>query len=191
MKRWIALFILTIGLLGGSWYVYLQQPEEDTVDVLIAPSDVAPIPIEPSVTQIHEVTLFVGDPTTGALVREIGEIQEYDDLTQAIAETVGLLIQPEPEVRNDVFPEGTELISVFRTNSGIVYLNLNRHLQDRHIGGIAAELATIASLVNTLLFNFQEVQQVQILVEGGEIETLAGHIDCRKPFSRMLAPQNS
>jgi hypothetical protein len=41
-------------------------------------------------------------------------------------------------------------------------------------------------LVNTLLFNFKEINQVQILVEGTEIETLAGHVDCRKPFSKML-----
>jgi spore germination protein GerM len=89
-------------------------------------------------------------------------------------------------MRNSVIPDGTELLNVFLTRAGIVYLNLNRHIQDRHIGGLSAELATITSLVNTLLFNFKEINQVQILVEGTEIETLAGHVDCRKPFSKML-----
>lgn len=193
MKKWIVLSVLTLGLLGGSWYLYLRQPGEETLQVAIPQSDqpLVSIPLDPSMLATREVTLFVGSASGGAVTRMIGTIEEPEDIVQAITETVQLLIQPDAETRNTVMPEGTELLNVFLTNDGVVYLNMNRHLQDRHIGGLSAELATITSLVNTLLFNFKEIHQIQILVEGAEIETLAGHVDCRKPFSKMLLLQNS
>jgi spore germination protein GerM len=130
--------------------------------------------------------LFIGHELGGTLKREVHEIDKEQTLIQKIQQTVASLIQPTPDRWNPVIPEQTELLEVFITNSGVVYLNFNRHLQDRHIGGLSAELATVAAIVNTMLVNFQDIRQVQILVEGAEIETLAGHIDCRKPFSKML-----
>lgn len=41
------------------------------------------------------------------------------------------------------------------------------------------------SIVNTLAFNFPEIKQVQILVEGEETPTLAGRLDLR----RLLKPR--
>ena len=190
--KWIALLILTILLVGGAGYLYVQQPEEETSGVLINPEGQpsSSLPPDELETMTREIALFIGDPLRGTLVRITSEIQDQQDIVQEITETMQQLIHPGPNTKNEAIPEGTELINVFVTNAGIVYLNLNRNLQDRHIGGLSAELATVTSLVNTLLFNFKEIRQVQILVEGAEIETLAGHIDCRKPFSKMLSQQN-
>ena len=191
-KKWIVLLILTILLVGGAGYLYVQQPEEETSGVLINPEGQpsASLPIDELEIMTREIALFIGDPLRGTLVRITSEIQDQQDIMQGITETMQQLIHPGPNTRNEAIPEGTELINVFVTNAGIVYLNLNRNLQDRHIGGLSAELATVTSLVNTVLFNFEKVKQVQILVEGAEIETLTGHIDCRKPFSKMLLSQN-
>ncbi len=193
MIRWIFIILLTGGLLGGSWYLYTLQPLEKRVDVAL-PTDedvTAIIPLDPAMVQKRDITLFIGDPKTGALVRRVGDIDANLNGIEAMRETVRQLLEPGEDVRNYAIPEGTELLTLFMTNTGIVYLNLSRNLQDRHIGGMTAELTTVTSLVNTLLFNFKEVRQVQILVEGAEIETVAGHIDCRKPFSKMLLSQNS
>ena len=157
-KKWIALLILTILLIGGTGYLYVQQPEEETSEVLINPELQSSLLSETGMAY-REITLFIGDPTRGTLVRKISEIQDQQDIVKEITETVQHLIHPEPEVRNEAIPEGTELITVFMTSTGIVYLNLNRNLQDRHIGGLSAELATVTSLVNTLLFNFKEIRR--------------------------------
>ena len=193
MLRWIVIIVLTAGLLGGSWYLYTLQPLEQSVDVVLPLDDEvsAVVPLNPETIQKRDVTLFIGDPETGALIRRISDIDANLNGIDAMRETVKQLLTPGDDVRNYAIPEGTELLSVFLTTTGTVYLNVNRNLQDRHIGGMAAELATVTSLVNTLLFNFREIRQVQILVEGAEIETVAGHIDCRKPFSKMLLSQNS
>lgn len=206
-KIWWLVCLLTIGFAGGAWYLLTHPPEEDMFDALPkaeifdmlpaaeifdAPppaemSEETPLPspeLTPAPTE--EVTLFIGDEFGGTLQRQVHEIDVQQNLIQKMRTTMQSLIQPTPDFRNPVIPEQTELLEVFLTNSGVVYLNFNRHLQDRHIGGLSAELATVAAIVNTMLVNFQEIRQVQILVEGSEIETLAGHVDCRKPFSKML-----
>ncbi|MFP5291238.1 MAG: hypothetical protein ACLGH5_09740, partial [Actinomycetes bacterium] len=39
---------------------------------------------------------------------------------------------------------------------------------------------------NTLTVNLPAVRHVQLLVEGQEVDTLAGHVDLRHPLSRNL-----
>ena len=188
-KIWWFVWILTLGFAGGTWYLYTHPPEEEIFDALPTTEIIEETPLpSPELTPApnREVTLFIGDELAGDLKRHVREVEEEQSLNQKIRQTMQYLIQPTPDLRNPVIPEQAELLGVFFTNSGLVYLNFNRHLQDRHVGGLSAELATIAAIVNTMLVNFQEIRQVQILIEGSEIETLAGHIDCRKPFSKML-----
>lgn len=188
-KIWYLICVLTLGLLGGTWYLYTHPPHEDLFDALpltdILEETVLPSP-ELTPPPTWQVTLFVGDEVSGALRRHQREIDAAQSLPQKLRQVLECLIQPTPEFRNPVIPEQTTLLEVFYTENGIAYLNFDRHLQDQHVGGLSAELATLGSIVNTILFNFKEIRQVQILIEGAEIETLAGHVDCRKPFSNML-----
>ncbi len=48
--------------------------------------------------------------------------------------------------------------------------------------GASAEYYTIAAIVRTVSENFPEVRAVQILVEGLQVGTIAGHIDAYNPF---------
>jgi hypothetical protein len=187
------IIVLTGGLLAGSWHLYTLQPLERRTTIVLPVDEGLPelIPLTPEAILKRDVTLFVGDPETGAITRRISDIDGSLRGVDAMRATIAQLLNPADGVRNAAIPEGTELLSLFLTNTGSVYVNMNRNLQDRHLGGMTSELTTVTSLVNTLLFNFSDVRQVQILVEGAEIETLAGHIDCRKPFAKMLLSQNS
>jgi hypothetical protein len=43
-------------------------------------------------------------------------------------------------------------------------------------------MLTLRSIMQTLVANVPEVKRVQILIEGREVETLAGHVDIRRPL---------
>ncbi len=53
---------------------------------------------------------------------------------------------------------------------------------EKYSYGSSSEMSAVYTLVNTLAFNFKTVKKVALLVEGGERETLGGHIDLSKPF---------
>ena len=42
------------------------------------------------------------------------------------------------------------------------------------------------SIVNALTVNLPAIQRVQILVDGKEVDTLAGHVDLRHPLAKSL-----
>jgi hypothetical protein len=80
------------------------------------------------------------------------------------------------------FPEGTELRAIYLTPGGDAFIDLSQQISVAHPGGSLDELFTVYALVNVLTRNFFEISAVQILIEGQEVDTLAGHVDLRRPL---------
>lgn len=79
--------------------------------------------------------------------------------------------------------EGSDVNNVFLVNQNLAVVDLNQALVDGHRSGIMVEDFTLMSLIDTLASNFPQVQQVKILVDGKERETLAGHADLKSIYS--------
>jgi len=95
-------------------------------------------------------------------------------------------IGPAPAPHVSAIPAGTKLRTVFFTKAGEVYVDLSADLQANHPGGTTNETLTVYALVSALTANLPAVTGVQILVEGKEVETLAGHLDLRRPIEQDL-----
>ena len=80
------------------------------------------------------------------------------------------------------FPPGTELRAIYVTLDGVAFVDLNLDVTREHGGGSLDELFTVYALVNALATNIPEISAVQILIDGREVDTLAGHIDLRRPL---------
>jgi len=83
-------------------------------------------------------------------------------------------------------PTGTVLRALFLTENGQAYVDLSRDVATAHPGGSLNELLTIYTIVHALTFNLPAVTSVQLLVDGKEVDTLAGHVDLRRPLSKNL-----
>jgi sporulation and spore germination protein len=83
-------------------------------------------------------------------------------------------------------PHGTELRALFITDKGEAFVDLSREVMTSHPGGTVNELLTVYSLVNALTANLPAVTTVQLLVDGKEVDTLAGHVDLRRPLVKNL-----
>ena len=95
-----------------------------------------------------------------------------------------LALAPEPLV--SALPEGTSLRTLFVTEDGSAFVDLSREVVEYHTGGSLDELFTVYTIVNALATNLPVISSVQILIEGREVETLAGHIDLRHPLAKSL-----
>ena len=80
-------------------------------------------------------------------------------------------------------PSSTVLRSVSITSDGLAHADFSAQLASEHPGGSSSELLSVYSIVNTLVFNIDDIKKVQILIEGQTIDTIAGHMDCRQPFA--------
>ncbi len=83
-------------------------------------------------------------------------------------------------------PVETKLRDVFITERGDAFIDLSGDVTAKHPGGSLSEIFTVYTLVNALTVNLPAVTHVQILVDGKEVDTLAGHVDLRHPLSKNL-----
>jgi hypothetical protein len=87
-----------------------------------------------------------------------------------------------PEPLASAVPPGTTLRRVFFTKSGDMYVDLSPELRQNHPGGTTNEILTVYAIVSALTSNLPAVTGVQILIDGQEVDTLAGHLDLRRPI---------
>jgi spore germination protein GerM len=83
-------------------------------------------------------------------------------------------------------PQGTTLRGLFISERGDAFVDLSPEVGTRHTGGALDELFTVYAIVNSLTVNLPAVARVQILVNGQEVDTLAGHVDLRHPLQKSL-----
>ena len=80
-----------------------------------------------------------------------------------------------------VIPRGTKLISL-QVESGLATLDLSHEFTDDFHGGSDQESIALGSLVRTLT-QFENIDRVQILVEGRKVSTLGGHFVLTEPLT--------
>jgi hypothetical protein len=83
-----------------------------------------------------------------------------------------------------VIPPGATLQTFYVSDRGEAFVGLGPEIVAAHPGGSAAELLTVYAIVNAVTANLPAISRVQILVDGREADTLAGHIDIRRPLRR-------
>jgi spore germination protein GerM len=81
-------------------------------------------------------------------------------------------------------PNGTKVRSVFLGANGEAYVDLSPEVSTGHSGGALNEALAVFAIVNAITSNLPDVTAVQILVDGKEVDSLAGHIDLRQPIRR-------
>jgi hypothetical protein len=96
-------------------------------------------------------------------------------------------LEPPPSPLLTAIPAGTRLRAIYVDGDGDAFVDLSREASTAHPGGALDELLTVYSVVNAITTNLPAVRAVQILVDGHEVDTLAGHVDLRRPLPRGAA----
>jgi spore germination protein GerM len=109
-----------------------------------------------------------------------------DGTVEQAKEIINAQIAPTEEPLVSAVPPGTKLRALFVTPQGEAYVDLSGEVSRAHPGGSLNELLTIYTIVDALTANLPAVSAVQLLVDGKEADTLAGHIDLRRPLMKNL-----
>ena len=176
----VTLIILVLSLIGT---LFLINQSRQTIiptappplPVAANPSDTPPPP--------QEINLFLIDPTALTLVPVKIERRLHTELTQRLSQVIKALIQETPPNFRNPIPRGTLLNEVYIDSDQTAYLDFSNHLADGHIGGTTAEGLTVMSILKTIFDTFpDDIKQVQILIDGNQVKTLAGHLNLSQPL---------
>ena len=184
-SRFLVIWGITLVLLAVSLGVILYLIERSKQSAIpIAPP---PLPIAANPSDIppppQEVNLFLLDATALRLVPIKIERRLHAELTKRLSQIITALIQETPPNYRNTIPRGTVLNEAYIDSQRTAYLDFSNHLTDGHIGGTTAELLTIMAILKTVFDAFpDEIEQVQILIDGEEVKTLAGHLNLSQPL---------
>lgn len=181
LKKIIILGVLLITFTVMSLIFFLGNGEDR-----IVPSQNLVLPDieqeESGQIETEKVSLFFLSEEDGLLHPEEREIIATPSLHFKAKAIIEELLKGSLNGLISPFPTDTELREFFLSPDGTAYVDFSGDLQDNHPSGASAEISTVYSVVNTLIFNIDSIKSVFILIDGGEKETLSGHIDLSRPF---------
>lgn len=184
MKRRVYIAVATAAVLMGllTWAVIRgldRLTGSNGAATPVAESSTPP----PGVPRIT-ATLFYGTEDGLALAPVRREVPLAEGTVPQAREILNAQFQAAPAPYVSVIPAGTTLRAFYSTERGDAFVDLSSEIAVRHAGGSSTELLTVYAIVNAVTANLPAVQRVQILIEGREVDTLAGHVDLRRPLER-------
>jgi spore germination protein GerM len=129
------------------------------------------------------VTLYFADVEDAVLIGETRQVAIGRGFVEQAEQVIRALVAgPEHEAVNTI-PDGTTVLDVFYdSDAAVMFIDFSSEFVAGHPGGSAAEYHTVSALMKTVSENFPEVQAVQVLVEGSQVGTIAGHVNAYRPF---------
>jgi hypothetical protein len=187
----IAIAVVTI---AGAWVLFFWLPHRYN-----PPAPASP-PGTPSATPVPErkinATLYYIAEDGMSLVGVQREVPFGEPITEQARWIVQTQLGPAPAPFAASVPTGTTLRGVYVTERDCdaatancqrdAFVDLSAEARTAHTGGALDELFTIYAIVDAVTVNLPVISRVQILVEGKEVDTLAGHVDLRHPLEKNL-----
>ena len=173
-------------LVAGLVALFLAGPRWLSTTPATAPGGSAPAA---EARKIH-ARLFYVDPDGEHLVAVEQEVLYGEGTTEQAKRIVEAALATPAAPNLSAIPAGTKLKALYLTSKGEAYVDLSPEVQKNHPGGTTSEMLTVYALVNTLTSNLPAITGVQLLIDGKEIDPLAGHLDLRRPLAQNLTYAN-
>jgi hypothetical protein len=183
MSRRIAIVAaIVVAGLAGVWILFARTPGWYNRSAPVPP----PVTVAPGPERKIKATLYYVSEDGLSLVGAEREISFGDPIVEQARRIVEAQLREAPAPLASAIPAGTALRGLFISERGDAFVDLSGDVTARHLGGALDELFTVYVLVNALTVNLPAITRVQILIDGKETDTLAGHVDLRHPLHKNL-----
>ena len=162
---------LVLALLPG---ILSRQPGEATTGTASTAADARRI----------QANLFYVSDDGAELVSVVREVPFGATPAEQARQIVEAQVRTPTDGNLSAIPNGTKVRAVFLGAHGDAYVDLSSEAAIGHHGGTLDEALAVFAIVNAITSNLPDVTAVQILVDGKEVDSLAGHLDLRQPIRR-------
>ena len=177
----ITLVLLLVAVVGSGIYVlHLHKRTQEDLRRASDPSPVAPPPMG-TAAQINLTIAYDDDGVFRSRGFSPVLPSEPSARAKAILETLITYYVDKPSPHP--LADGAGVNNVFLVKQKLAVIDLNQALAEGHRSGIMVEDFTIMSLIDSLAANVPNLEQVKILVDGKERDTLAGHADLKSTYN--------
>jgi spore germination protein GerM len=178
------LLVITVGLVAGLALVWWLLPRWLTANKAPAPAATTSTGVvAPPDGRMVKATLFFVAEDGATLAPESTDVAFGASPSEQARHVLEAQLAPASRGRLSAIPAGVKVHAIYFTSKGDAYVDLSREIISGHPGGSLNEALTVYTIVSALTTNVREITAVQILVDGRQIDTLAGHIDLRQPLA--------
>ncbi len=131
------------------------------------------------------LTITVYYPVNGALLAGTASVKRQPDTQAQARETLAAVLSDQRAAQTAVFRD-IKLKAFYLDGQGTAYIDLVRSRQQDISASAGEEFLALFAMVNTVMQNFEEIKQVRFLVDGREAQTLAGHMDLSRTFTKRM-----
>jgi len=180
--RVVAVAVAIAAIAGGWWLAVRTRGTPSAPAPAAAPAAADPAAAARKIT----ATLYYVSDDGMALVGVQREVPYGEGVLEQARQIVTAQLSAAPPPLVSAIPQGATLRALYLTDRGDAFVDLSAEARTMHSGGALDELFTVYSIVNALTTNLPAVARVQILVDGKEVDTLAGHVDLRHPLQKNM-----
>lgn len=175
---------LIVVAIASAWFLFAVLPRWYAPKAPGAPAagPAAPAAAERKIT----ATLYYISEDGLSLVGVKREVPFGESVVEQARRIVEAQLAAAPAPLASAVPPGTALRALFLTERGDAFVDLSAEVSTRHPGGALDELFTVYAIVDALTVNLPAITRVQILVDGKEVDTIAGHVDLRHPIQKNV-----
>jgi hypothetical protein len=166
------------GVIGGYLYFkkifYKGKPPAETAESIITTEDI--------------FSLRIYYPVGDRLQIENRSLPKRN-AQMAIAEAVVEEFLKGPTGVTSNIPQDVKLLGLYKDEDKILYIDLSDEFRRNFQGDVLTEFLLLKGLYESIISNVPDIQNVKILIEGKEIETLGGHLYLLYPLRDMVSPE--
>ncbi len=84
-------------------------------------------------------------------------------------------------------PKDARLLGIYKGADRVLYVDLSDEIRRNFQGDVFTEYLLLKGLYESLISNVEDVQDVKVIIEGKEAETLGGHLYLLYPLKDMVS----
>lgn len=176
---WITVFLFLFGSGIAGGYIYFSKKTVTRQSAETVP---------PAVTQGGDFSFVrVYYPSEDRLIIEERKIERQSNVASVAEATVGEFLKGPSNLKKSEVPADTKILRVFIGTDGVLYVDLSDEFRRNFQGDALSEFLLLKGLYESIISNVHGVNDVKVIIEGKEIDSIGGHMLALYPLKDILA----
>jgi len=173
----VVLVLLFLGGLAGGYWYFSRAPHKQVPEERVA-----------SLPPVEDLfTLKIYYPVGNQLQIEERRLQRRTTRTAIAEAVVEEFLKGPAGIKASDMPKDTHLLGIYLDENKMLYVDLSDELRRNFQGDALTEFLFLKGLYESLSANLGEIEDVKVLIEGRERETLGGHLYLSYPLKDMVS----
>jgi hypothetical protein len=135
----------------------------------------------PAPVEANTVSVRIFLPSDGGVAATVATIKAHQQPLKMAEAVLSEYLKGLREGMRD-----TKVIGIYRDSEGMLYVNLSDEIRRHFRGDAADEFLLLKSMHDTLASNVTGMENVKILIEGEEVESIGGHFFALYPLRETV-----